>query len=75
VLGVREEVAAPRALQLFLGSPYRPGGPARRVALGSPADLCVLDCPLEVALTEPSREHVRATVIAGRVIFERGQGR
>jgi predicted amidohydrolase YtcJ len=72
VIGVREEVSAPRALHLFLGSPYRPGEPARRVAPGAPADLCVLHSPLDVALAEPSREHVRATVIAGRVIFERG---
>src|SRR4030095_6310803 len=46
--GLREgERIAPRpALALFLGHPDRPGT-RRRVAPGAPADLCVLDRPLD----------------------------
>ncbi len=35
------------ALQLFLGPLEHPGGPVRRVRPGAPADLCLLDVPLE----------------------------
>jgi hypothetical protein len=39
-----------------------------------PADLCLLDCPLDVALAEPSRDHVRATIVAGDIAFDRSDG-
>ena len=42
VVGPGEAVPARRALGLFLGDPHDPGGPARRVAPGEPADLCLL---------------------------------
>jgi predicted amidohydrolase YtcJ len=73
-LGERERLTATRALQLFLGTAARPGGPARTVTPQQPADLCLLDCPLDVALAEPSRHHVRATVVAGQVVFDRSDG-
>lgn len=59
-----------RAMALFLGPPERPGGPARRVAPGAPADLCLLDVPLRTALLEPSRRHVAMTIAAGRLTYE-----
>src|SRR3546814_11659556 len=46
VLGRDERITAVRALQLFLGSPHDPGGAARRVAPGEPADLVLLAVPL-----------------------------
>ena len=65
ILGADERIAPVAALSLFLGSPDDPGGPPRRIEVGSPADLCLLHVPLTEALREPSAEHVRATMIAG----------
>jgi predicted amidohydrolase YtcJ len=65
LLGADETISARRALDLYLGHPKRPGGPPRRVAVGAPADLCLLDRPLVDALAAPSAQHVRRTWIAG----------
>jgi predicted amidohydrolase YtcJ len=54
------------ALNLFLGTPERPGGPARRISPGEPADLCLLDRPLLTALGDPSSRHVTMTIAGGR---------
>jgi len=67
-LGASETLAAREALDLWLGDPRDPGGPPRRVAVGAPADLCLLDRPLAAALTAPSAERVAATIISGRVV-------
>ena len=64
-LGVREAVSPERALGLFLTQPHAPGGPVRRVEVGAPADLVLLDGPLSLVLEDPSSRHVRATVIGG----------
>ncbi|HKY67027.1 MAG TPA: amidohydrolase family protein [Acidimicrobiales bacterium] len=64
-LGVREAVSPERALALFLTRPDAPGGPPRRVEVGAPADVVLLDGPLSQVLEEPSSQHVRATVIGG----------
>lgn len=66
-LGVREAVSPERALALFLTPPDSPGGAPRRVEVGAPADLCLLDSPLSQALEDPSSSHVAATIIAGAV--------
>ena len=68
VLGESETVSAASALDLFLGTAGDPGGPVRRVEPGAPADLCLLDAPLDVVLREPSADRVRTTVIAGGVV-------
>jgi predicted amidohydrolase YtcJ len=68
VLGPDERVAPRAALELFLGSLDDPGGPARRVRVGAPADLCLLDAPLDDVLAEPSAGRVRATLIGGDVV-------
>jgi predicted amidohydrolase YtcJ len=72
VLGPAETVSATRALALFLSPQDDPGGPVRRVVPGASADLCLLDVPLDAAVREPSSDHVVATVIAGRVVHQRG---
>jgi len=64
-LGVREAVAPERALALFLTSPDAPGGMLRRVTVGAPADLCLLDAPLSRVLEEPSSSHVALTLHEG----------
>jgi predicted amidohydrolase YtcJ len=60
-LGLREAVAPERALALFLTGPEAPGGMLRRVTVGAPADLCLLDAPLSRVLEEPSSSHVALT--------------
>jgi predicted amidohydrolase YtcJ len=66
-LGVREAVSPERALALFLTPLDDPGGAPRRVELGAPADLCLLDGPLSQVLEGPSSDNVTATVIGGVV--------
>jgi predicted amidohydrolase YtcJ len=65
VLGAAERVAPARALTMYLGDPASPGGPARRVAVGGDADVCLLAAPLAEALAAPSASLVRATLVGG----------
>jgi len=69
-IGEAEGLSPERALALFLGSLDNPGGPPRRVALGEPADLCLLDRSWRSAREEPSSAYVRATWLAGRLVYE-----
>ena len=71
ILGPDEAVPPERALALFLSPPGAPGGTPRRVDVGAPADLCLLDGPLDEILAEPSADHVSATVIGGAVVAAR----
>lgn len=66
-LGSAEAVAARRALALYLSPAATPGGPPRTVTPGAPADLCVLDRPLDEALLDPEGVAVLATLRAGAV--------
>lgn len=65
LLGAEERLDPGWALKLFLTSPDDPGGLPRRVAVGQPADLCLLRLPLDAALEEPSSAHVAATFLSG----------
>ncbi len=69
ILGADERLNPARALQLYLGEPSQPGTRPRRIVVGAPADLCLLDVPLADVLAEPSAERVQATLINGRVIL------
>jgi predicted amidohydrolase YtcJ len=69
-VAVDERVGAEAALALYLGDFDRPGGPARRVAAGAAADLCLLAVPLAEALTAPDAGLVAATFVAGRMVFD-----
>ncbi|HEX3916715.1 MAG TPA: amidohydrolase family protein [Caulobacteraceae bacterium] len=69
-LGLGERVAAAEALALYLGPASDPGGGARRVEVGVPADLCLLATPLAEALGAPSADAVRATLIDGAVVHD-----
>ena len=71
VLGPDERLSPARALRLFLSDLRSPGGPPRAVATGGPADLCLLDCSLAAALERPESRHVRMTMCAGAIAFER----
>jgi predicted amidohydrolase YtcJ len=66
VMGEAERVSPQAALALYLGRTDDPGGPARRVAVGEAADLCLLKAPLRDVLADPSAEAVRATILSGR---------
>ena len=58
-----------RALALFTSAPDDPGGPARRVVRGGPADLCLLRVPWRVARDRLSADDVACTLRTGRVLF------
>ena len=72
VLGAREALSPEQARDLFLGPLDSPGGPPRRVRIGCPADLCLLDGPWSRARLALNRERVAATVVAGAVVYRRG---
>jgi predicted amidohydrolase YtcJ len=71
-LGADERIAPERALALYLGAQSDPGGPPRRVAIGEPADLCLLGGPLAQVLRAPTAELVRATLIGGEPVHLAG---
>ena len=73
-LGMDEAVDAATALSLYQGAFARPGGRRRRVAPGAAADLCLLAVPLGEALQALDAGLVAATLVAGRVVFDRREG-
>ncbi len=70
VLGERERIGASTALRLFLGAAEHPTRP-RTIKPGQPADLCLLSGPPEQVLGELHSDLVAATVVDGRVVYER----
>ena len=69
VLGGRERVAAVTALAGYLAPPARPGGAARRVRLGAPADLVVLGVTLREMLDCPDSAAVGTVLVDGHVVY------
>ena len=77
VLGPDERVDPATALDLFLGRPDNPGT-RRRVEAGRPADLCVLDRPVDRlhrslatdSDDEPDFNPVTLTIVRGQVIAD-----
>ena len=67
-LGEAEALTPEQALSLFLGSLSEPAKP-RRIEVGAPADLCLLDYSWRSARGRLDCADVRATVHAGRIIF------
>lgn len=67
VLGADERVPVEVALRSMLSPLDDPGGPARRVTVGRPADLVLLDRPWREAVRAPDAGNVRATFIEGRI--------
>lgn len=66
-LGAHERVTAAVALDGYLRPASSPGGQARRIVPGTPADLVLLDRPLREALAASDARHVAATWIGGRL--------
>lgn len=67
-----EALTPEQAIGLYLSPPDTPGIGARSVAVGALADLCLLDCPWEVARTALDSRHVRATWIDGIRVYGSG---
>jgi predicted amidohydrolase YtcJ len=64
-IGLTEALTPEQALGLYLTPPQAPGGPARRVAVGEPADLCLLDRPWAQARSRLAEVRVVATIRGG----------
>jgi predicted amidohydrolase YtcJ len=71
-VGPGERVRPAAALAGFLTSPEAPGGVPRRIQVGAAADLVMLDRPLADTLRDPAADHVRLTMIGGRVVYVAG---
>lgn len=68
-LGPEEAISPEAALALFTGALDDPGGPARRVAVGEPADLCLIDRSWAKARADLAAVAVRATFVAGAPVY------
>jgi predicted amidohydrolase YtcJ len=73
--GPAERLSTAEALAGYLSDPADPGGSPRRIRTGVPADLVLLRVPRAVALSGPSADHVRATVIGGALVWDTGTSR
>lgn len=67
-IGPAEALAPERALALFTTRPEEPGGTPRQVAIGRPADLCLLDRSWKHARRDLDARQVRATFCRGERI-------
>ena len=65
ILGPAEALSPERALALFTTAPTEPGGPPRRLTVGAPADLCLLDLPWQDARRALDAERVALTIQRG----------
>jgi predicted amidohydrolase YtcJ len=70
LLGGDERLTPEQALALFTTPADAPGGASRSVAPGVPADLCVLERRWSEARRALDGVRVRATVVAGRVVWD-----
>ena len=66
-IGAGEALTPEQALELYLAAPGDLTR-QRRIAVGEPADLCLLKSPWAEARGRISSSLVRATVIAGRLV-------
>jgi predicted amidohydrolase YtcJ len=70
LLGPKEALTPEEALALFSTPLEDPGGPAREIRTGEPADLCLLDVPWSRARIDLESCHVRAAFCSGELVFE-----
>lgn len=70
VLGKDESIDAASALGMFLGAPQKPDRP-RELAVGMPADVCLLAAPPREVLAALDASLVAATVYDGAVVYEK----
>lgn len=62
-----------QAIALFAADPRRPGSGLRELAVGQPADLCLLDVRWEDLCADLDARHVDLTVCAGRIVYSAGR--
>jgi len=70
VIGGEEALSPEAALALWLADPAD-FNRQRAIAVGAPADLCLLDRPWAQARERLSASHVRATWVSGRLVHQR----
>ena len=70
-IGEREKIEPERALALFTTPLDDPGGKPRRIEVGAPADLCLLDRPWRQARESLEADHVVATIVGGEPTYLR----
>jgi predicted amidohydrolase YtcJ len=70
-VGESERVTPERALEMFTTAAQAPGGTPRRIAVGQPADLCLLDRPWAKVRDALESAAVATTWLAGEVAYER----
>jgi predicted amidohydrolase YtcJ len=73
-MGGDERLTAMQAVALYGGEPHRPGGALRELAVGQPADLCLLDLPWEQLLDDLDARHVALTLCGGEIAYRRASG-
>jgi hypothetical protein len=66
IVGRPERVSAGAVLDGYLSPPSDPGGRRKSLAVGGPANLCVLGSPVSEALRSPTSGCVQLTVANGR---------
>ena len=69
-IGADEALTPEEALALYLADPADLSR-QRRVVVGGPADLCLLDRPWAAARPALCGQAVRATIVSGRPVFQR----
>lgn len=69
IIGGDEALTPDDALDLYLADPDDLRRP-RRVAVGQPADLCLLAVPWEVAQTRLSSDDVRTVIVGGKIVHD-----
>lgn len=69
-MGRDECLSPPQALELFTGDPHLPGSGMRQLAIGQPADLCLLGAPWAALCADLDSRHVALTVCNGRIVHE-----
>ncbi len=70
IIGGMEALSPEAALGLFLAVPQDLLR-QRRIAVGEPADLCLLALPWQAARDRLSADDVRATIIGGEIVYNR----
>ena len=68
-LGQEEQLSPEQALAMFTSAAADPGGASRTVAVGAPADLCLLNRPWQEARQRLDSADVRATIKSGKLIY------
>ncbi len=74
LVAAEEALSPEEALALYLGPLEAPGAAPRRIEVGAAADLCLLGVPWREARQQLDARLVRATVRAGELVWQRGEG-